>query len=132
MKIEKHLIKLKQSFRAIDNAIKQGLTDNERDIGIHTSLACADMFEILLHKKNLINIGATIKHEWFASKNKMKEKFTFDLEGKEELLEMIHKIESKRNDLTYGAPHDEEMLEEIINLFNNIKTKFKELGLNEI
>ncbi|MEW5896255.1 MAG: hypothetical protein AB1668_01055 [Nanoarchaeota archaeon] len=132
MKIENHLKNLKESLRKIDEAIKEGLSDNQRTIGFHTSAACADMLEILLHKKNLLPTELIIKHEWLASESKIKEKFIFDFDGRNEILKIISAIEKKRNTLCYGSPQDEEILEEIILLFNKAKNKFKELGLNEI
>ncbi|MBS3122003.1 hypothetical protein J4434_03920 [Candidatus Woesearchaeota archaeon] len=132
MKIESHVRNLKESLDEIADAIKQGIVNKQRTIGFHTSAACADMFEILLHKKNLIPPDILIKHEWFASKNKINEKFRFEFDGKKEIIEMISEIERKRNILCYGKPQREEELEKIIILFNQIKEKFKELGLNEI
>lgn len=132
MKIENHIRNLKESLRKIDEAVKEGLADNQRTIGFNTSAACADMFEILLHKRNLLPIELIIKHEWLASKKKIKEKISFDFDGREELLDLMGSIEKKRNILCYGTPQKEEILEEIILLFNKIKEKFMELGLNEI
>jgi len=132
MRIESHLRNLKESFDEIEDAVKHGLINKQRTIGFHASAACADMFEILLHKKNLIRPDAIVKHEWFASKNKIGEKFNFEFDGKNEILGIISAIEKKRNILCYGAPQKEEILEEIIRLFNKAKVKFKEMGLDEI
>lgn len=63
MKIESHLKSLRESFELIDESIEKGLLERQRTIGFHTSAACADMLELLLHKKNLIDSGFIVKHE---------------------------------------------------------------------
>ena len=68
MKIESHLENLKESFREIEIAIKEGLEKKQRTIGFHTSSAAIDMLEIILHKNKLIDPGFVIKHEWLNSK----------------------------------------------------------------
>ena len=71
MKIESHLENLEESFREIENAVKEGLEKKQRTIGFHTSSAAIDMLEIILHKNNLIDPGFVIKHEWLNSKRKI-------------------------------------------------------------
>ena len=88
----------------IEECVEKGLMERQRTIGFSASAACADMLEILLHKHSLIDPGFTIKHEWLKSKNKIKEKFPFDFPSKNELLNLIFKIEEKRDILCYGKP----------------------------
>jgi hypothetical protein len=126
MKIEAHLRNVKESIEAIEEAIEKGIENKQRTIGFKASAACADMFEILLHKKNLLSQDALVKHEWFASKNKMKEKFNFEFEGKEELLSLMSEIETKRNILCYGKKQSLTVIQEVIDLFNQVKEKMKE------
>jgi len=122
---------LKESLEVINESIEKGLAKRQRNIGFNTSAACADLLEILLHKNNLIDPGCMVKHEWLKSKNKIKEKFSFDFPKKEEILDLIFKIEEKRNILCYGKPQELESIQEIINTFNKLKKKFKEAGLDE-
>ena len=131
MNIDSHLKNLKESLEVIEESIEKGLLERQRNIGFNTSAACADMLEILLHKENLIDPGFVIKHEWFNSKNKMKDKFAFDFPKKEEILNLISEIEGKRNTLCYGKPQKIEVILEVINNFNVLKEKFREVGLNE-
>ena len=56
MRVETHIRNVKESFRHIDRAIQEGLVENQRTIGFHASAAAVDMFELLLHRKNLINM----------------------------------------------------------------------------
>ena len=132
MKIEDHLKNLRESLQLIEESIEKGLLERQRNIGFNTSDACSDMLEILLHKKSLIDPGFIIKHEWLKSKNKIKEKFPFDFPKKIEILDLIYKIEQKRDILCYGKPQKLEIIKELIENFNKLKEKFRWAGLNEI
>ncbi len=132
MKIEDHLKNLNESLEIIEESIEKGLVERQRNIGFNVSAACVDMLEIFLHKKSLIDPGFIIKHEWFKSKNKIDEKFPFGFSQKKEIFELINKIEEKRNILCYGKPQKIELIKEVVDNFNKLKHKFKEVGLNEI
>ncbi len=132
MKIETHLKNLKESLEVIEESIERGLVERQRNIGFNTSAACADMLEILLHKKGLIDFGFIVKHEWLKSKNRIKEKFPFEFSGKKEIFDLIYEIEEKRDVLCYGKPQKIEIIQEVINKFNKLKKKFREAGLNEV
>ena len=132
MKIESHLENLKESLAVIEESIVKGLIERQRTIGFHTSAACIDLLEIFLHKHSLIDPGFIIKHEWLKSKNSIKEKFPFEFLKKEEILDLIYKIEEKRNALCYGKPQKIETIQEVLNNFNQLKRLFKEVGINEI
>ena len=132
MKIEDHLRNLKESITLIEESIEKGVLERQRSIGFHVSAASVDMLEILLHKKDLIDPGFIIKHQWFASKNKIKEKFPFDFPDKNEIFDLMHTIEEKRNILCYGKPQKAELIQEVIGNFNKLKSKFREAGFHEI
>ena len=131
MKIEDHIRNLRESLQVIEESIEKGLLDRQRNIGFNASAASADMIEIFLHKNNLIDPGFVVKHDWLASKNKIKEKFPFDFPNKQEILELASKIEEKRNTLCYGKPQRIELLQETINNLNKLKTILKLEGLDE-
>lgn len=82
--------------------------------------------EIILHKNNLIDPGFIIKHEWFNSKKKTAEKFSFDFPHKEEIIKIVTKIESVRNKLCYGKRADEKELEQLVKDFTLLKEIFME------
>lgn len=132
MKIESHLENLKESLTVIEESIIKGLKERQRTIGFHTSTASIDLLEILLHKNNLIDPGFIIKHEWLKSKNTIKEKFPFNFPKKEEILDLIYKIEEKRNILCYGKPQRIETIQEVLENFNTLKKLFRRAGLDEI
>ena len=130
MKTETHLRNLKESLAVLEECIEKGLVDRQRTIGFSTSAACADMLEILLHEKNLIDPGFIINHEWLKSKNRIKEKFPFEFPMKKEILDLIFKIEEKRNILCYGKPQEVEVIQEILNNFNKLRKIFREVGID--
>lgn len=130
MKIENHIKRLKESLLLIEESIEKGVEERQRTIGFNTSAAGADMLEILLHKNNLIDPGFMLKHEWLKSKNIIKEKLNFDFPKKDNIIDIIYKIEEKRNILCYGNPQKEEVIKEVIADFNKLKEIFRGLGVN--
>ncbi len=131
MNTDDHYRQLRESLAVIEESIEKGLLERQRNIGFNTSAACADMLEILLHKLNFIDPGFVIKHEWFNSKNKLIEKFPFDFPHKNDIFNLIAKIEGKRNQLCYGKPQKIEVIQEVLSVFNQLKQLFHEAGVNE-
>jgi len=129
MKIEDHLRNIQESLEVIKESIKKGLQERQRNIGFNVSVASAEMLEVFLHSKNLINPGAMIKHEWFASLNNARERLNFDFEDKDKILGILNEIEAKRTLLCYGKPQEIELIESYLALFNKIKLLFEEKGL---
>lgn len=129
MNIEKHLERLKESIEVIDEGITKDITKRQRTIGFSVSAASADMFEIFLHKNKFVDPGFIVKHEWFKSKNKIKEKFPFDFKDKERILELMTSIEESRDPLCYGTPKPESLIKEVINKFNELRSMFKDKGV---
>jgi len=129
MKAEDHLRNIKESLEVIEESIQKGIQERQRNIGFNTSVAAAEMLEVYLHKKDLINPGISIKHEWFNSIKNAKERLNFDFENKEKIIELLNKIELKRNILCYGKIQPIEDTEEILGYFNEIKSLFEDMGL---
>ena len=129
MNIDKHLERLKENLEVLDEAITKEIVKRQRTIGFNTSAAATDMLEIFLHKNNLIDPGFVLKHEWFKANNKIKEKLPFDFDRKQEILELMHKIEEKRDALCYGIPKKEEDVKEVISKFHTLKKLLIELGV---
>ena len=127
MKIESHLENLKESISEIDESIVRGLVSKQRTLGFHTSAGAVDILEIILHKNRLIDPGFIIKHEWFNSKRRIDEIFNFEFLKKEEILDLIIKIESVRNSFCYGKRQEEKNLEELVSNFNKLKEIFIEV-----
>ena len=129
MKSEDHLRNIKESLEVIEESIQKGIQERQRNIGFNTSVAAAEMLEVYLHKKDLINLDLAIKHEWFSSIKNAKERLNFDFENKEKIIELLNKIELKRNILCYGKIQPIEDTEEILEYFNEIKSLFEDMGL---
>ena len=129
MKAEDHLRNIKESLEVIEESIQKGIQERQRNIGFNTSVAAAEMLEVYLHKKDFINPGVTIKHEWFNSIKNAKERLNFDFENKEKIIELLNKIELKRNILCYGKIQPIEDIEEILEYFNEIKSLFEDMDL---
>lgn len=130
MKIDSHELNLKESVEEIKEAIKKGIEEKQRTIGFHTSSGAADMLEIILHKKGLVDPGFILKHDWFNSKNKVADKLNFDFPRKEEIIGLIYEIESLRNSLCYGRRRKEEEIMPVIISFNKLKEIFDEVVKN--
>ncbi len=130
MKLEVHIRNIKESVEVLDDCIEKGLLERQRTIGFTTSAAAVDLLEMLLHKKNLLDQGTILKHQWFRSKNKLEEKLPFDFPEKKEFLALIFRLEEKRNVLCYGKPQKIEVIKDVIETFNTLKRKCKEAGVD--
>lgn len=129
--IEKHLANLKESTDVIHECIQRGnLVERQRTIGFHTSVASVDLLEIYLHKEKLIDPGMQLKHDWFASKNKIESKLPFEFHNKDKILNIMFGIENKRNLLCYGAPQKKEIVIEVITIFQELKNILKSMGVD--
>lgn len=129
MKVEDHLRNIQESLDVINESIQKGLQERQRNISFNVSLASVEMLEVFLHKKNLINPGAIIKHDWFSSVRKAKEKLPFDFPEKEKILDYLCDIESKRNLLCYGKSQPINEIESILESFSKLKSLFEKEGL---
>ena len=127
MKIETHIAAINESLDVLKDCIAKGIESRQRTIGFSCSAAAVDLLEIFLHQQNLIDPGANIKHNWFAS-IKTASKHLPDFPQKTELLEILNQIEKKRNLLCYGKPQPVKTIEGAISLFNELKAKLESLG----
>ena len=131
MRIEKHQEVLKEVLDEIETALKdkRGLLAHQRRLAFSLSLGMSNIIELYLHKLNLIKEGSKINHLWFRSK---KEKVFENLQKQvtvpansipniNKIIEIANKIEEKRDDIAYGAPTTEEILQQKINLFFELK-----------
>lgn len=129
MKVEDHIRNIKESLDVIKESIQKGIQERQRTIGFNTSVAAAEMLEVYLHQNNLINPGASIKHDLFSSLNKTKEVLNFDFPNKDKIISLLYEIESKRNLLCYGKPQPIETIKKVLELFNELKSIFNEMGV---
>lgn len=120
MLIENHKRIIEEGFRAIEWAVDQGIEKNQVTIGFHASNIAVNLLELHLHNLKLIKLDNMLKHDWFASKNKIEEKLNFNFEKKEPILKLLFIIEEKRNILCYGKQQSTDTI-------NNVLEKLYEL-----
>lgn len=127
----KHKESIKEVLDEIDTALKdkRGLLSHQRRLAFSLSLGATNLLELHLHNLNIIKEGSKIDHRWFKKKEEkilqhLQNQITSPTESIEdinEIIKIITQIEKKRNDLAYGAPATEEILQEKINLFFKLK-----------
>lgn len=135
MREEKHEEILKEVLDEIETALKdkRGLITHQRRLAFSISLGAVNLLELYFHKINLIKEGSKINHTWFRFK---KEKIIEQLEKQitspinsihniNETIDLMIKIEEKRDDLAYGSPATEKVLQDKINLFFELKKLLK-------
>lgn len=127
MREDKHQEILKEVLDEIELALKdkRGLVSHQRRLAFLISLGAVNLLELYLHKINVIKEGSKINHLWFKFK---KEKIFEQLQKQitspiksisniDKIVDLLIKIEEKRDDLAYGAPSKENILQEKINLY---------------
>ena len=135
MREERHLETLNEVLDEIAVALKdsRGLVAHQRRLAFSLSLGTATLIELYFHRQKIIKEGSKINHEWFKRK---KENVLLQLQQQvisplsafpefAEILALAIKIEEKRDDLAYGAPASEKILQEKINLFFKLKELVK-------
>ncbi|MBI3036785.1 hypothetical protein HYY73_03485 [Candidatus Woesearchaeota archaeon] len=131
MKQERHEETLNEVLDEIETALKdaRGLLTHQRRLAFSLSLGAVNLLELHFHKLGIIKEGSKINHTWFKKgKNNVLEllqnQITSPLNSLpdvEQIVELVIQIEEKRDDLAYGAPATEQILQEKINLFFELK-----------
>ncbi len=131
MKKERHEEALQEVFDEIETASKdsRGLVAHQRRLAFSLSIGATNLLELYLHKLNLIKEGSKINHQWFKRKKErvfeqLQNQITSPIDSVPKIdyiIEIIIKIEEKRDDIAYGAPATEKLLQNKINLFFELK-----------
>ena len=129
MNTEEHRRALRESLDEIKIAVQTGIEKKQRTIGINCSLAAIDMLEIYLHSQGLIDPGANIKHDFFSSVSKARNKIRPNFENRDNIIRLLCELENKRNILIYGKAQKREIIEKYLDIFNSIKDLFIEMGV---
>jgi hypothetical protein len=129
MKVEDHLKNINESLEVIKENIQRGIQDRQRNIGFNTSVAGVEMFEVFLHKENLLHPSSILKHNWFGSEKIANRKLNFDFSDKKKIIELLCKIEEKRNILCYGKRRPVSEIKSTLDYFNELKNIFESKGL---
>ena len=128
MKAEDHIRNFNESLEVIKECVEKGVQERQRTIGFSISAGAVDLLEAFLHKKQLLNPGSIIKHEWFSSTRRVNERINFDFPDKEKIINLIIQIEEKRNIFCYGKPQPEKLIEKIIEKFYELIDIFEKLN----
>lgn len=126
---ENHIRIINEGFSAIKWAIEQGIEEKQTTIGFNASLVAVNLLELYLHEKNLIKVDNLLKHEWFKSKNKIKEKLDIEFDNKDKILNLMYEIEEKRNILCYGKKQSLKTLNDILEHLYELKDLIESLGV---
>lgn len=129
MRIDHHKRAIKESLEIIKESIDRGLIERQRTIGFHCSVAAVDILELYLHSKNLVDPGASIKHDFFSSEKKALSKIKVEFENKARIIKLLVEIENKRNLLCYGKGQSKEYIEKYLGLFNALRKIFDSMGV---
>jgi len=135
MKKERHLEVLKEVLEEIESALNDvnGLVAHQRRLAFSLSLGAVNLLEIYFHDFAIMKEGSAMDHTWFKRKKenvleKLQKQITSpvnSIKDIDEIIGIIMKIEEKRDDLAYGAPANEKILQEKINLFFKLKRVVK-------
>ena len=125
--IENHQKKIQEHLEELQDAVRIGIEKRPATIGFHTSACSIDFLEILLHKKQLIDIGKTVKHDWFKRPKEgqkidplIERKLPANFPEKEKIYNLIYTLEDHRNVLIYGKPGKHE-IELVLSKFQELK-----------
>lgn len=135
MKIEKHQEIIDEVVEEINSALndKRGLLPHQRRLAFSLSLGAVNILEQYFHVLNIIKEGSKINHRWFKKKEERLKEYLQrqilspidSVENINEILKLIKEIENKRDDIAYGPPVKEELLQEKINLFLKLRKVIK-------
>jgi len=135
MKEEKHDEILKEVQDEVETALKdrKGLLAHQRRLAFLLSLGAANLIESYFHRLNIIKEGSKIDHSWFKRKKqsifeKLEKQITSPISSIgniNAIIDIVIKIEEKRDDIAYGAPSTENALQEKINLFYELRRILK-------
>lgn len=135
MKKEKH----EEILKEVDEEIKLALEDNrgllphQRRLIFMISLGAENLLELYFHRLDVIKVGTKLDHRWFKRRkehiyDRLQNQITSEIrniERIEEIIDLIVQIEDRRDELVYGAPTSERVLQERINLYIKLKEVLK-------
>ena len=135
MKQERHSEIIKEVLDEIETALKdkRGLVSHQRRLIFSITLGASNLLELHFHNLDIIKEGSSINHLWFKRKKervieKLQNQITSppnSIKDINKIIDIIIKIEEKRDDIAYGAPTSEKILQEKINLFFELKKELK-------
>ncbi len=122
MKIEEHEKAYKEHLENLNQAIEEGIEENQRNVGYNVSQGSVELFAIYLHKLRFIqDSGDQFDHRIFKNKNQIDKKIPAEFPDREKILSLMRDIELERNILCYGRRKQNEKIEKLIKIFNKLR-----------
>ena len=122
MKPEEHQQALEEHIRNLNQAIDDGIEENQRNVSYNVSQGAVELFALYLHSLHLIEgSGDQWDHRFFKSKRRVKEKVPFAFPDKEKILALMEQIEQERNLLCYGKRKPRDRIERMITYFQELR-----------
>ncbi len=125
--ISTHKKKIQEHWEELQDAINIGMERRPATIGFHAVAYCIDVFEMYLHKKQLIDIGKVVKHDWFKRPKEgqkieplIERKLPVNFPDKEKIYELFYTLEENRDILIYGKT-EKQRIENMLKAFHELK-----------
>ena len=124
---EEHKKNFEQFMDDINEKIRADLLlKRQKIIAFNASEASTNLLEYFLHKKNLIQSGVHINHNYFVSEKRANRFLDFEFPDKKEIINLMVIQEDFRNLLGYGKEKDKQKVEQAISNLNKIKEFIKD------
>lgn len=131
--------KYKEIFDEVMDEIESSLEDSggiiahQRRLAFSLSFGVVTLLEFYLDKLNVLKPGAKINHLWLKKKKENAKKLISSqiisqiegIKNIDKILDVAFKIESERNELVYGKKASEDILNQKINLFLDLKKELE-------
>ena len=122
MKTEEHEKAYKEHVENLNNAIEEGVEENQRNIGYNTSQGSVELFAIYLHKLRLLQAsGEQFDHRIFKNKSQVEKRIPPKFPDRNKILDLMKSIELERNVICYGRRKSKEKIEDMIKKFQKLR-----------
>lgn len=121
MRLEEHRKALDEHDRHIRRCIDDGVEENQRNLGYNVSQASIEMLSIYMLKLRIVQVSVNFDHRIFKNSAYLREALPFDFPEKTKILDIMRKIEEKRNALCYGKRKPKKDVIETLELYDKIK-----------
>jgi hypothetical protein len=122
MKVEEHEQAYQEHVKNLNNAIEEGISENQRNIGYNISQGSVELLAIYLHKLRLFQgSGDQLDHRIFKNKNLIEKKISPEFISRNKILELMRIIETERNLVCYGKRKSEEKINIMIKAFQELR-----------
>ncbi len=125
--IQNHKKRISEHLEELNDAIRIGIYQRPATIGFHTTACAIDLLEIYLHKKELIDIGKVVKHDWFKRPKEeqkidplIERKLPVNFQEKDKIYNLFYILENNRDVLIYGSPKKEQV-DLVLETFKKLK-----------